>query len=565
MFRVNIGASRGLRWAVLALATVLIVAAGADPADARYHRARHHRGGGGGGSYHPAYAAIVVDANSGEVLHAASADSPRHPASITKIMTLYLLFEQLEAGKLKLDSEMPVSAEAASQAPTKLGVRPGQTITVEEAIKGLVTKSANDAAVVIAEAIAGDQESFAKIMTRKARSLGMNNTLYRNANGLPDDEQVTTARDQSVLARAIQDRFPRYYRYFSTPSFSFRGHAMRNHNRLLGRVEGVDGIKTGYTRASGFNLVTSVRRGGRHLVAVVLGGASAGARDARMRALIEQYIDDCATTRTASRITEKGETLVASTAPDVAAPAPVVPQANLARADDMRPAPSAAPTTPAVQPAPAPQPTAQTTQPTAPTAPRVGPGSTEPIHPIRVKTLTVRPSAVQTAGLAPVTPNQAMAAHGAIPRPADGSAYTLSAGTAGASPPGQTTAPNPPPGSRPGVLGVLQGNMVATTEPVSSVTPSSSTSGTPAPEMRRSGWIIQIGAFPGEDEAKGRLRSAQSMAKQMLGGAEAFTERVVKGEVTLYRARFAGLDEDRAEAACKYLKRAKIACFTVKN
>ena len=161
---------------------------------------------------------------------------------------------------------------------------PGQTIAVEDAIRALVTKSANDAAVVVAEAIGGDEDTFARMMTRKARALGMSRTVYANASGLPDDEQITTARDQATLGRAIQDRFPRYYRYFATPAFVYRGHAMRNHNKLLGRVEGVDGIKTGYTRASGFNLVSSVRRGNRHIVAVVLGGASGGARDARMRA-----------------------------------------------------------------------------------------------------------------------------------------------------------------------------------------------------------------------------------------------------------------------------------------
>ena len=172
---------------------------------------------------------------------------------------------------------------------------PGQTIAVEDAIRALVTKSANDVAVVVAEAIGGDEDTFARMMTRKARALGMARTVYTNASGLPDDDQITTARDQATLGRAIQDRFPRYYRYFATPSFVYRGHAMRNHNKLLGRVEGVDGIKTGYTRASGFNLVSSVRRGNRHIVAVVLGGASGGARDARMRGLIEQHIASAAT------------------------------------------------------------------------------------------------------------------------------------------------------------------------------------------------------------------------------------------------------------------------------
>ena len=220
-------------------------------------------------------------------------------------MTLYLLFERLEAGKMKLDTEMDVSEHASEQAPTKLGLRPGQTIKVEDAIKGLVTRSANDAAVVIAEAIAGDEDDFAKLMTRKARALGMTKTVYRNASGLPNDEQVTTARDQATLGRAIQDRFPRYYRYFSTSVFNYRGQSIRNHNRLLGNVEGVDGIKTGYTRASGFNLVTSMRRGNRHLVGVVLGGRSGGSRDAIMRNLLAENLEKGATTRTVAAITER--------------------------------------------------------------------------------------------------------------------------------------------------------------------------------------------------------------------------------------------------------------------
>ncbi len=209
-------------------------------------------------------------------------------------MTLYLLFERLDAGKINLDTEMQVSEHASEQAPTKLGLRPGQTIRVEDAIKGLVTRSANDAAVVIAEAIGGDEDDFAKMMTRKARSLGMTRTVYRNASGLPNDDQVTTARDQATLGRAIQDRFPRYYRYFATTSFNYRGRNIRNHNRLIGSVEGVDGIKTGYTRASGFNLVTNLRRGNRHLVGVVLGGRSGGSRDATMRNLLAENLDKAA-------------------------------------------------------------------------------------------------------------------------------------------------------------------------------------------------------------------------------------------------------------------------------
>ena len=171
-------------------------------------------------------------------------------------MTLYLLFKQLETGKLKLDSQLKVSKEAAEQMPTKLGLKSGSTIAVEDAIKGIITRSANDAAVVVAEAIAGEENNFAQLMTRKAQALGMTRTLYRNASGLPNSEQVTTARDQAMLGRAIQERFPRYYKYFAIRSFTFRGQSIGNHNHLLGRVEGVDGIKTGYISASGFDLVT---------------------------------------------------------------------------------------------------------------------------------------------------------------------------------------------------------------------------------------------------------------------------------------------------------------------
>jgi D-alanyl-D-alanine carboxypeptidase len=266
----------------------------------RHHRVIH------GPNYRPPYAAIVIDDKSGQVLHAMNADEPRHPASLTKIMTLYLLFEHIEAGRLKLDSRLDVSNHAAVQNPTKLGLKPKGTITVEDAIKGIVTKSANDAAVVVAEAIGGTEAEFARLMTTKARMLGMTSTTYVNASGLPDLEQITTARDQAVLGRAIQHRFPVYYQYFATPSFRYRNIEMRNHNALLGNVKGVDGIKTGYTEASGYNLVTSCRRDDKHIVAVVLGGTSNAARDARMRQLIEEHLPQAAVQRTKPIVTELG-------------------------------------------------------------------------------------------------------------------------------------------------------------------------------------------------------------------------------------------------------------------
>jgi len=264
MLRKNLVSSRLVRVGVFGLVAITAAVVASDSADARHHGQRHHARHAhhdAEESYSPAFASIIVDGNSGATLTATNPDGTRHPASLTKMMTLYLLFERLDAGKMKLDTEMSVSEHASDQDPTKLDLHPGQTIRVEDAIKGLITRSANDAAVVIAEAIGGDEENFAKMMTRKAHALGMSRTVYRNASGLPNDEQVTTARDQSILGRALQDRFPRYYRYFSTTAFTFRGRTIRGHNHLLGSVEGVDGIKTGYTRGSGFNLVTSMHRG----------------------------------------------------------------------------------------------------------------------------------------------------------------------------------------------------------------------------------------------------------------------------------------------------------------
>lgn len=265
----------------VALASAALLAAMSAPADARRHA--HHRGGGG---YNPPYAAIVVDVKTGRTLHAVNEDSLRHPASITKVMTLYLLFEQLERGRYSLESPLTISANAAAQAPSKLGLRPGSTIEVEDAIKAIVTKSANDVACAIGENIAGSEERFAEMMTRKAQALGMARTHYANASGLPDSDQITTARDLAVLARAIQDRFPRYYRYFQTRAFAFRGRVIGNHNHLLGRVEGVDGIKTGYTRDSGFNLMTAAKSDDRQIVAIVLGGKSGASRDRIMADLV---------------------------------------------------------------------------------------------------------------------------------------------------------------------------------------------------------------------------------------------------------------------------------------
>jgi len=578
-----------------------------DSAEARRHHghrhAAHHHSRHNDedrDSYSPQFSSIIVDANSGATLASTSPDGIRHPASLTKIMTLYLLFERLDAGKMKLDTEMDVSEHASEQAPTKLGLKPGQTLKVEDAIKGLVTRSANDAAVVIAEAIAGDEDEFAKLMTRKARALGMSKTTYRNASGLPNDDQLTTARDQATLGRAIQDRFPRYYRYFATTVFNFRGQSIRNHNRLLGNVEGIDGIKTGYTRASGFNLVSSMRRGNRHLVGVVLGGRSGGSRDTIMRGLLAENLEKAATKRTVTAITERnssdanadvaeadaasrptqtvqvqGAVQVASAEPAAAPPArSTAPAARslIAAAAAAIPQPQAR-----TEPAPFTNGVIQAQQITA------IPGSSEPMKPVKVKTVQVKAG---QAKLASASPAQAAtpvtnAISPARPDMQEASSAMVAKTETNRSDVAKSDLlrPEMPPqpanhGTGNGILGVLPASSLS-----SSSTPQALAYSDPSPQPQtiqqngaikavapRTGWIIQVGALDSEEEARQRIEAARNQAHGLLTKADPFTEPVVgKGDKKLFRARFAGLDRDQAEAVCRTLKRSDISCITIKN
>jgi D-alanyl-D-alanine carboxypeptidase len=255
----------------------------------------------------PKYAGIVIDAKTGKTLYANDADELRYPASLTKMMTLYLVFEALERGAIKLDTRIKFSANAAKEPPTKLGVGAGRSVTVEQIIYSLVTKSANDASTAIAEHLGGSEAKFASMMTAKARSLGMSRTTFRNAHGLPNSKQTTTARDMATLGIALREHFPRQYKYFSTRSFTFGKTRMGNHNRLLGVVRGVDGIKTGYTRASGFNLVSSVVDRDRSIVAVVMGGRTGASRNAQMKDLIARYLPK-ASTRGKGNLIARGAT-----------------------------------------------------------------------------------------------------------------------------------------------------------------------------------------------------------------------------------------------------------------
>jgi D-alanyl-D-alanine carboxypeptidase len=673
--------SRTLRLCLLGVATISVaVMATTDTADARRRHRHSHRAAVS--SYSPAFASIIVDANSGSTLQATSADGLRHPASLTKIMTLYLLFERLESGRIKLDTPMEVSEHASEQAPTKLGLRPGQTIRVEDAIKGLVTRSANDAAVVIAEALGGSEDEFAKMMTRKARALGMSKTVYVNASGLPDDAQITTARDQSTLGRAIQDRFPKYYRYFSTASFTFRGKVIRNHNHLIGHVEGVDGIKTGYTRSSGFNLVTSMKRGNRFLVGVVMGGRSAGSRDAIMRNLLAEHVDEAATRRTVAAITERGtsEVRVADargndaesdddevTTTTQARPAPVAQAQGGTQLASVTSEPIPLPTPrapmPSAQPAAAPQAQPQQVQAQeekpAPAPLTSGvisaqsfgaiPGSAEPMTPVRVKTVQVRMGQTKVASAAPNAPVPAPVATNPAPAPrkadmaeaaratlardmteaaraanaradvktearietkAETKAEARSEPWAVASAQSRTEFPAPLPsqpitnngigqvvigtpthpahsaasadparGAPPTTLGAQAAALEtasipqqqplqqqAALQPAPQPQPAyvSPPSSAPAKPVARSGWIIQVGALDSENEARQRLDAARGASK-LLSGADPFTEAVSKGSKTFYRARFAGLDQSSAEAACRSLKRSEISCIAIRN
>ena len=617
MLRKNLSSSRLARVGVFGLLTVTTaVIFTTDAAEARRHRRHyaHHRVQRDvSESSSPKFASIIVDGNSGSVLQATSPDGIRHPASLTKIMTLYLLFERLESGKMKLDTELPVSQHAADQDPTKLNLRAGQTIRVEDAIKGLVTRSANDAAVVIAEAIAGDEDDFAAMMTRKARALGMSKTVYRNANGLPNDEQVTTARDQATLGRAIQERFPRYYRYFATSTFNWRGQSIRNHNHLLGSVEGVDGIKTGYTRASGFNLVTSMRRGNRHLIGVVLGGRSGGSRDATMRNLLAENLEKGATTHTVVAVTERNgadaNTDVADASETPARPAPQVQQAAAAPAPETAPQRLAsrlsalAAATAAMPPA---QARPDTSKPEVrPTESRIEPapltngvissqplsiipGSSEPMKPVRVKTVQVKAGAVKVASAAPaqVAPqvtstvasrSDVAETSGAVVARADliNKPEFQSQPEAPKAEVARTELPRQPAGfgTGNGVLGVLPAATAAAPAPaapkLASADPAPQPiqmSATTKPVVTHSGWIVQVGALESENEAQQRIDAARSSARGLLSKADPFTEPVVaKDNRKLYRARFAGLERDQAEAVCRALKRADISCITVRN
>ncbi|MBN8998540.1 MAG: D-alanyl-D-alanine carboxypeptidase [Rhizobiales bacterium] len=477
--------------------------------------------------------AIVVDGKTGKVLYSQDPDGLRHPASLTKMMTLYLLFEALDSGRFTLSSQLKVSQFASRQAPTKLGLKPGSTIAVKDAMLGLITRSANDAAVVIAENISGSEAAFANKMTRTARSIGMSRTTFRNASGLPNPNQWTTARDMATLGRALQARYPSYYRYFATKSFVYKGRAIGNHNKLLGRVEGVDGIKTGYTRASGFNLVSSVKRDNRYIVATVMGGSSGASRDRQMVGLIGKYMP----VAYAGNDKGAGNSLFAK----------LMPKA--------KPAPAPAPAAPAEDDAPAAAAAPDDTIETASLvpAPRNRPGP--------------QARAVQTQDIAP-TDDMAEISYAeqpAAPTAAAGPRMVFQQGPSGKAAGGKPVA-------RPAVMaasaaGVAddpteegeQGRVLSQGDADDS-TPNT------LPRVGTAGWKVQIAATDSEDGARSLLDKARAKGGKLLASATFAIEPVEKGGGTFYRARFVGFDnKNEARAACDYLKKRSVNCLAISD
>lgn len=494
------------------------------------YAARRHGYTAGGGS--SGLAEIVVDSNSGRVLYAQNENDLRHPASITKVMTLYLLFKELDKGRLHLNSRLTVSAHAAAQAPTKLGLRPGQTIDVDSAIKAIVTKSANDMAVAIAEAIGGSEGNFCAMMTREAHSLGMSHTHYADASGLPNDAQITTAADLAILGRAIQERFPRYYHYFSLQEFAFHGQLIRNHNHLLGRIAGMDGIKTGYTRASGFNLLTSVHRDGRAIIAVVMGGATAASRDRAMAALIGREIEEASTRRTAPMIAEVVEERATARpqATDIPNTSSWAAKAEALQAAEPVPMPVERPRPAYIASAPA----ASSDEDTSNTADAgdasdASDATTGSVNRVAFDGSTGRPEASSA------TPSNLHWVTG----PAPAKIHEASAGI---------------PDSELAAAGIEVKPQPRQEDDTSD-----------APQALPPGWMIQIGATDDADKAHALLARAKARGLSALDDAHAFTQKVQKGESTLYRARFAGLDEDDAQSVCRSLKRSGFGCFAMKN
>lgn len=459
------------------------------------------------------FSALAVDARTGRVLYSQDPDGARYPASLTKVMTLYILFQELKAKRLTLDSTLKVSRFASTMPPTKLGVRPGQTVRVEDAIKALIILSANDVAVVVGENIAGSESAFAKRMTKTARALGMSRTTFRNASGLPNPGQVTTARDMATLSLSVQRDFPQYYPYFRTMSFKYGKRVVRTHNRLLGRFAGTDGIKTGYIRASGFNLTTSAKRGDKRIIGVVMGGSSGNARNRYMMTMLDKAFPQC----------RDGETLAAAIqgtkGVSVAALEDVAPDTPVLKVKTEQPVAKVVPKTVIPDPIPA-----EFVEANASDAEDVA------------EEKTAAPQVIQGSTYTSVV----------VDEPQEIVKSDAATGT-GTTETGVVVASAEPSGTLPFTIkkdGAKDGGLVIVPETAAS-------------------WNIQIGAYPNKAEAQAMLQTVRSLDKRLVSGKPAFTVQVQIGADTMYRARFSGFSERLARSACKKLSAKGIGCVAL--
>ncbi len=551
------------------------------------------------------HAAFVLDVNSGAVLHNDDGDAIRHPASLTKMMTLYLTFELIESGRLKMSDMITISDRAANAAPSKLDLKPGAQISVADSIKAVVTKSANDIAVALAEKIGGTEANFVRLMNTRARDLGMTKTHFENPSGLPDDDHVSTAHDMAILALRLMDDFPVHYQVFSTRTFAYRGKSYRNHNTMLNTFQGVDGIKTGYTRASGFNLVTSVHRGGRHLVGVVFGGSTAAARNAEMRVLLTK-----AFTRASTAKTRKPMLVAKLKGAPKAAPRPSqrTPKPTNVAATELEPL--------SAKPAPR----------FAEAKSRETPIQIFKVKPVPLKAKPAAPAASETTDMQDTPQDPAPESRPDTGEPpetgvvqtasADHSddagflaaaerlgqrAEMLGTSNAAARKPAPATKPVAQPAAKP-VAFAAASTPVAETEPapappqaaIGAAQPSEPRQrGLPPSTLNAQAWAltgrspppptqpqyeqrqvsrvsaaagayeVQIGAYGSIAEAQRALNSVQDRAKKLLAGVPSVTHPATANGRQIFRARFAGFDAGRAASTCTELRRKGVDCFVM--
>lgn len=534
-FRAHSGHDKGLAIVMVLILSLFLIASANRPALAR-----------------PAFSAITVDASTGKIIYSKNIDAKRFPASLTKVMTLYLMFQEIEAGRMSFSTPMKVSKRAAAQQPSKLGLRVGSTITARNVMFALITKSANDAAMVVAEHIGGSKKGFAERMTRQARAMGMTRTKFTNPNGLPDKRQVTTARDMATLGLRIQRDFPKYYKHFATRSFKYGKRKYRNHNRLLGKVKGVDGIKTGYTRASGFNLLSSRTLGTRSLVAVVIGGRSGRSRNAFMTKILKRDL------RKASRGSKK-IALVAGNPPGYNASAAArASKINKAKSDTPSDTDSRFVPIPREKPALEQTDTAQLAklasayEHTVPAADPVG----------ALVTLNPQPTLTREADAA-LPANGVTFKSVVVPSTANKGDSLILADTIGL--PATSVVPGK---DQSRILSSAQQALQVSTQTNSvSEALAATASGEDQTENKQTSsthqasWNIQIGAFPTREGARDRLAAAKTRRVAELKKATPFLMSVAKNGNTLYRARFSGLNKKQAARACRQLKRAGVGCF----